>query len=306
MSKKIIFMGTPKFAVQFLEILNRNNFNIVSVYTQPPKKSHRGLKILKSPVHLSAEKIGLTVRTPDKLNNNLDEYEYIKTLSADLAFVVAYGQIIPKKFLHLTKKGFINLHTSILPNYRGAAPIQRAIMNQETETGISLFKINEKLDEGPVCKSYKVKIDQKDNFAQLIEKLSILASKNIIKDIKCILNDELEFKEQDHSKATYANKILKEETKIDWDNSAKKIIANINGLNGSYFLFEKNRFKILKAKFVDLNGEPGLVVDDKLSIACGNGSIRVLEIQKEGKKPQNVKEFLLGSKIKKGCLLKNE
>ena len=203
MSKKIIFMGTPKFAVQFLEILNRNNFNIVSVYTQPPKKSHRGLKILKSPVHLSAEKIGLTVRTPDTLNNNLDEYEYIQTLSADLAFVVAYGQIIPKKFLHLTKKGFINLHTSILPNYRGAAPIQRAIMNLETETGISLFKINEKLDEGPVCKSYKVKIDQKDNFAQLIEKLSILASKNIIKDIKCILNDELEFKEQDHSKATY-------------------------------------------------------------------------------------------------------
>ncbi len=306
MSKKIIFMGTPKFAVQFLEIFNRNNFNIVSVYTQPPKKSNRGLKIMKSPVHLSAEKIGITVRTPDTLNNNLDEYKYIKKLSADLAFVVAYGQIIPKKFLHLTKKGFINLHTSILPNYRGAAPIQRAIMNLETETGISLFKINEKLDEGPVCKSYNVKIDQEDNFEKLIEKLSILALKNIIKDIKSILNDELEFKEQDHSKATYANKILKEETKIDWSNSAKKIIAKINGLNGSYFLYEKNRFKILKAKLADLNGEPGLIIDDNLSIACGSGSIKVLEIQKEGKKPQNVKEFLLGSQIKKGCLLKNE
>lgn len=306
MSKKIIFMGTPKFAVQFLEILNRNNFNIVSVYTQSPKKSHRGLKTLKSPVHLNAEKMGLTVRTPHTLNNNSDEYEYIKKLSADLAFVVAYGQIIPKKFLHLTKKGFINLHTSILPYYRGAAPIQRAIMNLETETGISLFKINEKLDEGPVCKSYKLKIDQEDNYNQLIEKLSILASKNIIKDIKCILNDELEFKEQDHSKATYANKVLKEETKIDWNNSAKKIIANINGLNGSYFLYEKNRFKILKAAFTDLNSEPGLVVNDKLTIACGKGSIKVLEIQKEGKKPQNIKEFLLGSQIKKGCLLKNE
>ena len=306
MSKKIIFMGTPKFAVQFLEILNTNNFNIVSVYTQPPKKSHRGLKILKSPVHLNAEKMGLTVRTPETLSNNLGEYEYIKKLSADLAFVVAYGQIIPKKFLNLTKKGFINLHTSILPHYRGAAPIQRAIMNLETETGISLFKINEKLDEGPVCKTYKVKIDPEDNFAQLTEKLSILALKNIVKDIKCILNDELEFKEQNHSKATYANKILKKETKKDWKNSAKKIIANINGLNGSYFLYEKSRFKILKAKFADFNGKPGLVIDDKLTIACGSGSVKVLEIQKEGKKPQSTKEFLLGSKIQEGLLLQND
>ena len=250
--------------------------------------------------------MGLAVRTPVTLNSNLDEYEYIKKLNADLAFVVAYGQIIPKKFLNLTEKGFINLHTSILPNYRGAAPIQRAIMNLEKETGISLFKINEGLDEGPVCKIYKVKIDLKDNFDILSEKLSSLASKNIAKDIKCILNDELEFKEQDHSKASYANKILKEESKIDWNNSAKKIIANINGLNGSYFLFQKKRFKILKAQFADSNGKPGLVIDDKLTIACESGSIKVLEIQKEGKKPQNIKEFLLGSQIKKGFLLKNE
>ena len=164
-------------------------------------------------------------------------------------------------------------------------------MNLETETGISLFKINEKLDEGPVCKTYKVKIDPEDNFAQLTEKLSILALKNIIKDIKCILNDELEFKEQNHSKATYANKILKKETKIDWKNSAKKIIANINGLNGSYFLYEKSRFKILKAKFADFNGKPGLVIDDKLTIACGSGSVKVLEIQKEEKNLKAQKNF---------------
>ena len=150
MPKKIIFMGTPMFAVPILKSLYQNGFPINLVYTQPPQKSHRGQKINKSPVQGISETLNIEFRSPQNLKNNTEEYEFLKKMEADLAIVVAYGQIIPKEFLSLTKKGFINIHASILPKWRGAAPIQRAIMNLDTETGISVMKINEELDSGPV------------------------------------------------------------------------------------------------------------------------------------------------------------
>ena len=150
MPKKIIFMGTPMFAVPILKSLYQNGFPINLVYTQPPQKSHRGQKINKSPVQGISETLNIEFRSPQDLKNNNEEYEFLKKMEADLAIVVAYGQIIPKEFLSLTKKGFINIHASILPKWRGAAPIQRAIMNLDTETGISIMKINEKLDS--TCK----------------------------------------------------------------------------------------------------------------------------------------------------------
>ena len=146
MPKKIIFMGTPMFAVPILKSLYQNGFPINLVYTQPPQKSHRGQKINKSPVQGISETLNIEFRSPQNLKNNTEEYEFLKKMGADLAIVVAYGQIIPKEFLNLTKKGFINIHASILPKWRGAAPIQRAIMNLDTETGISIMKINEELD----------------------------------------------------------------------------------------------------------------------------------------------------------------
>ena len=159
MSKKIIFMGTPMFAVPILKSLYQNGYEISVVYSQPPQKSHRGQKINKSPIHGISETLNLNFRLPNTLKNNKDEYEFIKNLKAELAIVVAYGQIIPKEYLGLTKKGFINIHGSILPKWRGAAPIQRSIMNLDKVTGVSIMKIVEELDSGPISNIYKINID---------------------------------------------------------------------------------------------------------------------------------------------------
>ncbi len=303
MLKKIIFMGTPIFAVPILKSLYQNGFPIVSVYTQAPQKSNRGMRLTKSPVHLISETLSIEIRTPANFKNNIEEYEYLKKLDADLAIVVAYGQIIPKKFLDLTKKGFINIHASLLPKYRGAAPIQRAIMNLEKETGISIMKINSKLDEGAVCNSYKVNIDDKDTAKSLSEKLSSLAAEKILDDVDNILEDKVNFKEQDHSKATYAKKIEKSEAIIDWNNPAINVLANINGLDGAHFFFKGSRYKIIEAELNNLSGKPGEIISDNLDIACKDKSIRVKIIQREGKRPQKSSEFLLGSQIKKGLLI---
>jgi len=305
MLKKIVFMGTSSFAVPILKSLYQNGYSVVSVYTQAPQKSNRGMKLTKSPVHLISETLSLEVRTPKTFKNNFEEYDYLKKLNPDLVIVVSYGQIIPEMFLSLPKKGFINIHASLLPNYRGAAPIQRSIMNLEQETGISIMKINSKLDEGPICNSYKINIDKKDNTESLSEKLSIIASEKILDNIDDILENKADFKDQDHTKATYAKKIDKKEASIDWNTPAQNIIANINGLNGSYFFFNGVRHKILEAKLTNLSGKVGEIISDNLEIACKEMSIKVLMIQREGKRPQKTSEFLLGSQMKKGSLLNN-
>ena len=298
-------MGTSVFAVKILKSLYQNGYPIASVYTQAPKKSNRGMRVTKSPVHSISETLSLEVRTPVTLKNNQEEYEYLKDIDADMCLVIAYGQIIPESFLNLTKKGFINIHASLLPKYRGAAPIQRAIMNLEKKTGISIMKINSQLDEGPVCKSYEIDIDEKDSSDDLSEKLSDLAVEKILDDIDDILDDKAKFKDQDHSKATYAKKINKKESSIDWNTPAKSVIAKINGLNGAHFIFQGARYKILKAELNNLSGKPGEIIGDSLEIACKEKSIKVMMIQREGKKPQKTPEFLLGSQIKKGLFLSN-
>tara|TARA_B100000131_G_scaffold313111_1_gene348075 strand:+ start:3895 stop:4815 length:921 start_codon:yes stop_codon:yes gene_type:complete len=305
MLKKIVFMGTSVFAVKILKSLYQNGYPIATVYTQAPKKSNRGMRVTKSPVHSISETLSLEVRTPVTLKNNQEEYEYLKNIDADMCLVIAYGQIIPESFLNLTKKGFINIHASLLPKYRGAAPIQRAIMNLEKKTGISIMKINSQLDEGPVCKSYEIDINEKDSSDDLSEKLSDLAVEKILDDIDDILDDKAKFKDQDHSKATYAKKINKKESSIDWNTPAKSVIAKINGLNGAHFIFQGARYKILKAELNNLSGKPGEIIGDSLEIACKEKSIKVMMIQREGKKPQKTPEFLLGSQIKKGLFLSN-
>ena len=309
MSKKIIFMGTPLFSVPILKSLYQNGFPINLVYTQPPQKSHRGQKINKSPIQGMSETLNIEFRSPISLKNNNIEYELIKDMNADLAIVVAYGQIIPKEFLTLTKKGFINIHASILPAWRGAAPIQRSIMNLDPEIGISIMKITEKLDTGPVCNIYKMKLDPNYNTHEVSEKLSFLAADKILDNVDDILEDKIEFVEQDHSRATYAEKINKNEGKINWKEGALKIIGKINGLfpfPGAFFNFNGERYKILKAEVGDGSGQIGEVLSEKLEIACGDGkSIKIIEIQREGKKAQKINEFILGSQIKKGFLITN-
>ena len=310
MPKKIIFMGTPMFAVPILKSLYQNGFPINLVYTQPPQKSHRGQKINKSPVQSISETLNINFRSPQSLNNNTEEYDFLKKMNADLAIVVAYGQIIPKEFLSLTKKGFINIHASILPKWRGAAPIQRAIMNLDTETGISIMRINEELDCGPISNIYKIKIGQKQNAEEVSEKLALLAADKILNVVDEIFDGKSKFVNQDNSKATYAKKISKNEGQIDWKNDALKIIGKINGLYpspGAFFNFNGQRYKILKAEIGNGIGYSGEVISDNLEIACGGEkSIKVLEIQREGKKIQKIGEFLLGSKIKKGSIISND
>ena len=309
MAKKIIFMGTPLFAVPILKSLYQNGYPISVVYTQPPQKSHRGQKINKSPIQGISETLNIDFRYPENLKDNDEEYKFIKNLNADLAIVVAYGKLIPKNFLNLTKKGFINIHGSILPSWRGAAPIQRSIMNLDKETGISIMKLVEALDSGPVSNVYKIKLDQNNSAEEISEKLSFLAAEKILDEIDDILDDKAKFIDQDHSKASYAKKIEKIEGEINWNDEAEKIIGKINGLfpvPGAFFNFNGERYKILKAEIGNGIGKAGEVLSDKLEIACTNNqSIKILEIQRQGKKPQKIGEFMLGSSIRKGSLLSN-
>ena len=300
-------MGTPMFAVPILKSLYQNGYPISDVYTQPPQKSQRGQKINKSPIQGIAETLNLDFRTPKNLKDNNEEYEYFKAIEADLAIVVAYGQIIPKSFLSLTKKGFINIHASILPKWRGAAPIQRSIMNLDNETGVSVMKIAEKLDTGPVCNTYKINLEKDLNASNVAEKLSLIAAEKILDNVDNILEDKAKFIEQDHSKATYASKIQKSEGEINWNEKASIIIGKINGLYpvpGAFFIYKGERYKILKAEIGNGIGKPGEIISNYLEVICGdNKSIKIKEIQRQGKKPQNIGEFMLGSQIKKGTVI---
>ena len=302
-------MGTPLFAVPILKSLYQNGYSVSVVYTQPPQKSQRGQKINKSPIQGISETLKIEYRTPSFLKNNKEEYNYLKKLDADIAIVVAYGKIIPKEYLNLVKKGFINIHASLLPKWRGAAPIQRSIMNLEKETGISIMKIGEKLDIGPICNSYKINIMPDDNSETITEKLSVLAAEKILDNIDEILEDKIEFKGQNHNEATYASKIEKTEGQIDWSETAESIIGKINGLYpspGAFFIYNGERYKILKAELAYANGKIGEVLNNYLEISCGNKkSIKIIEIQRQGKKTQNIGEFMLGSQIKKGSNLNN-
>ena len=278
------------------------------VYTQPPQKSHRGQKINKSPIQGLSETLNIDFRSPQSLRDNKEEYEFLKNLNADLAIVVAFGQIIPKEYLSLTKDGFINIHASILPSWRGAAPIQRSIMNLDNKTGISIMKINNKLDSGPICNKYEIEIKKQDNAEIISEKLSMLASSKILDEIDNIIDGKANFVEQDHKKATYAQKIEKAEGMVNWNKRADEILGLVNGLfptPGAWFIYKGERHKILKAEVGNATGEPGIVLGENLEIGCKEKSLKIIEIQREGKSAQKSGEFLLGSKIIKGSNLNN-
>ena len=292
-------MGTPSISAKILKSLYQNGFEIEVVYTQPPTASNRGQKVNKSPVHIMAEIFNLPVRTPTSLNIP-DEKSFLKSKDITLGIVVAYGQILKKDILDIPEYGWINIHYSLLPKLRGAAPIQRALINNDKTTGISIMKINEGLDAGPICNQYSLNILDNENSEELSLRLSNLASEKILENVDNIFEDKALFQDQDHTSTTYAKKILKDEGKINWQEDNKKIIGKINGLYsgpGAWFEFKSERYKILKAELSIKNGKPGYVLSNSLEIGCGENSIRVIEIQRQGKKPQKTKEFLLGSQI---------
>tara|TARA_B100001123_G_scaffold408566_1_gene501843 strand:- start:40 stop:939 length:900 start_codon:yes stop_codon:yes gene_type:complete len=298
-------MGTPEFSVPSLEQLIKNKFKVISIYTQPPKKSKRGQKINASPIENFSKKNNLDFRNPNNLDND-EEYKIFKKLSPDLVVVVAYGKLIPKKFLNISKFGFINIHASLLPKWRGAAPIQRAIMNGDKKIGVSIMKIEEKLDSGPVLVSKELELNPNHTHGEIEKKLSLEGSNLLIESLKIILNEDPKFIAQDHSKATYAKKIDKNETKIDWKDEANKVLAHIHALSpspGAWFEFKKERFKVLKAKVSSESGKSGCVLDENLTIGCLKNSVQILELQRQGKNKQTSKEFLLGNKIDKGTIV---
>ena len=301
MSLNVIFMGTPKFSIPSLEELIKNNFNIVTVYTQPPKKSKRGQRINISEVEEFSRKKKLNIRNPINLNND-EELKIFKDLRPDVVVVVAYGQIIPKKFLEISKFGFINIHASLLPKWRGAAPIQRAIMNGEKKIGVSIMKIEEKLDSGPVLSSEEIQLNQNLTYGEIEPKLSILGASLLIKTLQNLKNGKVKFKNQAQAEATYAKKISKNETRINWNLDAEVVMAHIHGLSptpGAWFEYKGDRFKVLKVSKSLSNGKPGTVMDENLTISCKSNSVQILELQKEGKNKQTAREFLLGNKISK-------
>ena len=292
-------MGTPKFAVPILKSIHESEHKILEVYTQPASKSGRGQKINYSDIHSYAEKLKLKIRSPKSLET-VEEINHIKKLNPDMIIVVAYGKILPAKLLNINKLLFINIHASLLPRWRGAAPIQRAIMNMDPETGISIMKIVPELDAGPIMMQERIKISPEINCEDLSEKMSEMGSKLILKSIKLIENKKENFIEQKDSEVTYAKKIQKKESRVNWNESAKKIVAKINAFYpnpGCWFKISNVRIKIIKAIEVKNSGEAGTVLDDKMTIACAKNAIQILELQKEGKKKIFISEYLKGNEI---------
>ena len=305
MSLKILFMGTPEFSVPILESIHKSNHKLLAVYTQPPTKKSRGQKIIESPVHIISKKLNIDVRCPNNLNND-EEFNFIKNLAPNIVVVAAYGQIIKNFFLDIPNITFINVHASLLPRWRGAAPIQRCMMEMDKETGITIMKIIPKLDAGPYMLQEKIKISNNISQEVLTKQLAILGGKMIIKSLDLIEVHKEKFENQNENKVTYAKKIQKYEAEIKWNIPAKNLAAKINGLSpfpGAWFKHKKIRIKIIKAEEINLDGKIGEVLKDDLTIGCSKNAIRIISLQKEGKKNISAKEFLSGYSIKKGEFL---
>jgi len=305
---KIIFMGTPDFSIKPLKALLGSTNNIIAIYSQPPRKSGRGMKENKTPVHAFGEDAKIPVYTPQNFKNDND-IAFIKDLNPDIIIVSAYGLILPKKILDIPKFGCLNIHASILPRWRGAAPIERSIMSGDKETGITFMLMDEGLDTGMIIKKFPIKIDQDMNAKSLHDKLSLLASDNLIDTICKYVNGEIEPFNQQEEGITYAEKIQKVECKINWKKSADEILHLIRGLSpypGAWFLSKKNkRVKVLDARIsqIENNFKPGEVISEQV-IACGDNAIEILSVKPEGKKIMYVEDYLRGNSISVGEILK--
>ena len=300
---KLVFMGTPNFSVPALQALNESSHQICAVYSQPPRPAGRGKKLKVSEVHREALDMGLTVHHPENFKSEKDQTIF-RNLNADVAVVVAYGLLLPKPILSSPKLGCVNIHASLLPRWRGAAPIQRAIMEGDDETGICIMKMDEGLDTGPVLSSRKIQITENDTAKILSERLSLLGS-NLIVEVLDKLSD---YKVQNQSTVgiTYASKIHKSEAKIDWSLPAQTIDRKIRALSpfpGAWTEINGERVKLLASKVIDEENEPGTVLDAGFSIACGQKAVEITEAQRPGKSAQKPDVFLRGFRLQRGSKL---
>ncbi|NBB23817.1 methionyl-tRNA formyltransferase [Porphyrobacter sp. SLTP] len=300
---RIIFMGTPDFAVPALRALHTAGHEVVCVYTQPPRPAGRGKQLSPSPVQVAAEGLGLPVRSPVSLRN-AEAHAAFAALNADVAVVAAYGLILPQPVLDAPVHGCLNIHASLLPRWRGAAPIHRAVMAGDAETGVTIMQMEAGLDTGPMLHKVTVPVGRKTT-GELFEELGTLGAAAMV----AVLADLAAFppEVQDDTAAIYAPKIDKAEAKIDWAEGAEVIERKVRGLApfpGAWFELEGERVKLLLAEVAGASGAPGVVLDDDFTIACGTGTIRPLRLQRAGKPVLDRSEFLRGRPVAAGTVLR--
>ncbi|WP_105404179.1 methionyl-tRNA formyltransferase [Neorhizobium sp. T7_12] len=310
MSLRIIFMGTPEFSVPTLQSLKHAGHEIVAVYTQPPRPGgRRGLDLVKSPVHQAAELLGIPVFTPVNFKDP-EEREKFRGLKADVAVVVAYGLLLPEAILTATQLGCYNGHASLLPRWRGAAPIQRAIMAGDKKTGMMVMQMEKGLDTGPVALTREVEIGENMTAGELHDKLMLVGARAVVEAMEKLEANDLPLTPQSPEGVLYAAKIDKGETRIDFSKPAADVHNHIRGLSpfpGAWFEAEINgrleRVKVLLSEIGEGQGEPGTILDDALTLACGAGAVRLLKLQKAGGKPLAAAEFLRGTPLGPGTRL---
>ncbi|MGB2201998.1 MAG: methionyl-tRNA formyltransferase [Pseudooceanicola atlanticus] len=300
---RVVFMGTPDFSVPVLEALVAAGHEIACVYCQPPRPAGRGKKDRPTPVHARAEELGLEVRHPVSLKSAEAQAEFA-ALNAEIAVVVAYGLILPQAVLDAPERGCLNIHASLLPRWRGAAPIHRAIMAGDAETGICIMQMEAGLDTGPVLLRGATAIGAEETTAQLHDRLSQMGARLIVEALERI--DSLTPEVQPEEGVTYASKIDKAEARIDWTRPAEEVDRQIRGLSpfpGAWCEIDGSRVKLLASRLAEGAGMPGTVLDDALSVACGQGAVRLLRLQRAGKGAQDAEDFLRGTKVPAGTQL---
>ena len=312
MALRFVFMGTPEFAVPTLDAIAGAGHQLMAVYTRPPRPAGRGMAEQASPIAQQAQRLGLPVFTPKTLRD-IAAVDATRALRADAAVVVAYGLILPKEILDLFPLGCFNLHASLLPRWRGAAPIQRAIMAGDGETGVAVMKMEEGLDTGPVAivdgkEAELVAIGPDATAGDLHNELARLGAGLMVRALAALEMGDLRVVSQPGTSVTYANKIEKAETRIDWRQGWNKVHDHCRGLSpfpGAWFEHASaGRIKVLRSAKGSGAGEPGRVLDDQLTVACGEDAIRLLELQREGRKPMRAEEFLRGTPIPRGTMLR--
>jgi methionyl-tRNA formyltransferase len=311
MALRIIFMGTPEFSVATLEALAAAGHQIVAVYTQPPRPGgRRGLDLQKSPVHLCAERLGLPVLHPQNFRE-AEQRDRFRAFNADVAVVVAYGLLLPEAILTGTRLGAYNGHASLLPRWRGAAPIQRAIMAGDAETGMMVMKMDRGLDTGPVALTRTIAIDPDMTAGELHDRLSVIGAKAMVEAMAALEAGTLQTVPQAEEGVLYAAKIDKAETRIDFSRDAAQVHDHIRGLSpfpGAWFELEVNgrpeRVKVLGSILAEGEGVAGTVIDQALTIACGKGAVRLTRLQKAGGKPLDAADFLRGTPVSPGTVLR--
>lgn len=302
---RLAFMGTPDFSCSVLKALIDSSHEVVCVYSQPPKRAGRGKNLRPTPVHQMAEEAGIEVRTPKSLKAEDIQADFA-ALDLDIAVVVAYGLLLPKAILQAPTYGCLNLHASLLPRWRGAAPIQRAIMAGDTQTGVGIMQMAEGLDTGDVLAETNLPITEKTTAGSLHDELALVGSALMVETLGKIGGDQIAPVIQSEDGVTYASKIDKAEAVINWSKTAKELSCHIRGLSpfpGAYFEHQGTRIKVLNVEIVVGNGLAGEMLDDDLMIACGEGALKLTLLQRAGKSPMTAKVFLNGYAIPKGEVL---